>query len=124
MVAAWIATAASVSAATLYPALGAGAMTLANTSAAVTGNAVLFGVQLEAGSMPSSYVASGAAAGARVADVLMLNWGMHGVPDGGVTLRYLFDDGSTQDVAAAVTGGVVTVPGNLNRRRILSVRIA
>lgn len=120
----WIATAASVSTATLYPALGAGPMVLASTSATATGSATFFGVQLEAGPSPSSYIASGAAAGTRAADVLTLNWRMHGIPDGNVIARYLFDDGSTQDVATNVAGGLATVPGNLNRRRILSARIA
>ena len=119
----WIATATSVNAATLYPALGAGEMTLGSMSPTTTGSTVLFGVQLEAGLRPSSYVASGAAPGARAADALTLDWGMHGVADGGVIVRYRFDDGSTQDVATEVAGGMAAVPG-LDRRRILGARIA
>ncbi|MEG3181986.1 phage head spike fiber domain-containing protein [Sphingomonas sp. LT1P40] len=120
----WIATSTSVSGTVLYPAWGAGAMVLASSGAAVTGSVTLFGVQLEARSTPSSYVPSGAAAGTRAADVLTLNWAMHGVPDGSVTVRYGFDDGSTQDVVMSVAGGVAVVPDTLNRRRILSVRLA
>jgi len=119
----WGATATSISATTLYPACGAGALTLASYQAAVVGNAVMFGPQLESGAAPSSYMASGALPGTRAADLLTLNWGMLGVADGDVPVRYRFDDGSTQDVLTPVAGGIANVPGNLNRRRILSAAL-
>ncbi|THD38346.1 MAG: hypothetical protein E7773_00925 [Sphingomonas sp.] len=72
-------------------------------------------VQFEAGAVPTSRVRSGASAGARAADVLTLDWGAKGIPDGAITVRFSFDDGSTQDVAATVSGGLASVPANLIR---------
>lgn len=120
---AWIATTASISTATIYPAWGAGPLLTSSLNAAATGSATLFGLQLEARASPSSYVPSGAVAGSRAADVLTLNWAMLGVGDGARTVRYGFDDGSAQDVTTMIAGGVAVVPTDLSRRRIVSARV-
>lgn len=64
---------------------------------------------------PSSYIATTSASASRAADALTLDWGAQGVADGAITARFTFDDGSTQDVAATVAGGVADVPTNLAR---------
>lgn len=71
--------------------------------------------QIEAGGSATSYITSGDTAGARAADLLMLDWRSRGVADGAVPIRYGFDDGSTQVAIAAVTGGHATVPTTLAR---------
>lgn len=81
----------------------------------------VWGIQVEAGPAPSSYVPTANAAATRAADVLVLNWASKGVPDGSHMMRYNFDDGSSQDVATTVTGGTATVPTTLNRPWIRSV---
>jgi len=43
------------------------------------------------------------------------------VPDGTITLRYTFDDGSTQDVSTTIASGHCTVPTSLNRSIIMKV---
>ena len=72
----------------------------------------------------SSAVPTPAGAGAsRAADVLTLNWASLGVADGAVVVRYTFDDGSTQDVATAVSGGSAVVPTPLARPRIVCAQL-
>lgn len=119
----WIATGTSVNSVTLHPACGAGAMATTSYSSAVTGAAIIWGVQVEARATPSSYVASGASAAARAADMLTLNWGMHGVADGATTIRFTFDDLSSQDVAATIAGGVAVVPTTLARPWLRAAQI-
>ena len=68
----------------------------------------------------SSYIPTAGATATRSADVLTLNWG---VSDGTYTVRYTFDDASTQDVSTAVSSGSSTVPTNLNRARVRSAAI-
>ena len=60
--------------------------------------------------------------GTRAADTLVLDWRSRGVGDGTIGVRYGFDDGSTQDVAAVVAGGMATVPTTLARRWIRRVQ--
>jgi hypothetical protein len=72
-------------------------------------------VQFEAGSTPSSRVRAAASAATRAADVLTLDWGSKQIADGAIMVRFTFDDGSTQDVAATVSGGLASVPTNLTR---------
>lgn len=76
--------------------------------------------QLEAGSASTSPIATSSTSATRAADVLTLNWGLLGVGDGLITVRYTFDDNSTQDVATAIAGGTSVVPTNLNRPHIMS----
>lgn len=77
-----------------------------------------WGAQLEAGAAPSSCIPTSGAAVTRAADVLTLNWASRGAADGTITVRYTFDDGSTQDVATTVAGGTAAVPANLVRARL------
>jgi hypothetical protein len=70
--------------------------------------------QLEVGPAATSFMPGGS----RAADVLTLNWGSKGAADGACMVRYTFDDGSTQVVAATVASGTAVVPTNLNRSRI------
>lgn len=67
-------------------------------------------IQIERGSVATSRIATAAGPATRAADTLTLDWRSHGVPDGTAGVRYIFDDGSTQDVATAVTGGSAVVP--------------
>lgn len=78
-------------------------------------------MQFETGAAPTSRIRTTSAAATRAADLLTLDWGSKGVADGAVTLRYSFDDGSTQDLAATVSGGVTAVPTNLARPWLLRV---
>ena len=72
-------------------------------------------MQLETGTLPTSRVRAGASAGSRAADVLTLDWGAKGAADGAIMVRFTFDDGSTQDMAATVSGGLASVPTGLDR---------
>lgn len=58
----------------------------------------------------------------RSADVLALSGSALGLSDGSYTMRYTFDDNTTQDVATTIASGVWTVPTNLNRTTIKSMR--
>ena len=71
--------------------------------------------QFETGSAPSSRIRSGASAGVRAGDALTLDWSAKGIPDGAITVRFSFDDGSTQDIAGVVSGGLASVPASLDR---------
>jgi hypothetical protein len=79
---------------------------------------LIWGGMAAAGAQPTSYVATGAATATRGADALTLAWGQHGAPDGPITVRYGFDDGSSQDIATTVANGVAAVPTTLARARI------
>jgi hypothetical protein len=81
-------------------------------------NYVTTGAQTEIGARPSSLIVTGAGPGTRAADACSLPWGSVGVPDGARTIRYGFDDGSTQDVATMIAGGMAAVPTNLARSRV------
>lgn len=110
----WVATAGGSTLA-IYPAVATGALGTAYAMA-TTGAITAWGAQVETGDRPTSFVT-----GTRAADLLVLDWASRGVADGAVTLRYGFDDGSTQEVAATVSGGVTAVPTTLARRRIRRV---
>lgn len=81
----------------------------------------VWGAQAELATSASSFIATTSGAVTRDADVLVLDWASKGVGDGGHVLRYGFDDGSSQDVVTAVSGGAATVPNTLNRAWIRSV---
>lgn len=74
-----------------------------------------WGNQLEAVSSlndrVSSYIKTTSSSATRAADQLSFS-----IPNGMTSLRYIFDDGSRQDVA--VSAGAYTVPTNLNRSHI------
>lgn len=76
---------------------------------------LVWGAQCEVGENASSYIPTGASSVTRAADQLSFT-----IPQGVSTLRYTFDDNSTQDVN--VTGGAYTVPTNLNRSHIKRIQ--
>lgn len=78
-------------------------------------------VQFEVSPRQTSIIPTTAASVTRAADALVLNWASRGVADGSYTMRYSFDDNSTQNVATTVAGGNATVPTDLNRAWIKSV---
>lgn len=80
-----------------------------------------WGAQLETGATATSPIATAGIAITRSADTVTLDWGSRGVPDGPITVRYEFDDASSQTVAGAVAGGRMTVPTDLARARLLRV---
>ena len=118
----------------VYPGHPAVTTTTAFTSTAGGANGLLFacsagapisfylwGPQLEAGAAYSSYIPTTTVSVTRAADALVLNWASRGVADGSYTMRYTFDDNTTQDVATTVASGTATVPTNLNRAWIKRV---
>lgn len=81
----------------------------------------LRGCQAEQGAAATSRIATGAAAVARAADVVTLDWGGRGVADGERAVTYQFDDDSVQVMTTIVAGGVAVVPV-LARARVRRVR--
>lgn len=73
-----------------------------------------WGAQMELGATASSYIATTSASVTRSADSLTFT-----IPAGVATLRYVFDDNSTQDVS--VSAGSYTIPTTLNRAAIKTV---
>ncbi len=86
-------------------------------SEAVGSGAYWWGLQLEHGSAVTPYFRTNADNKSRAADALSFT-----IPAGVSTLRYTFDDDSTQDVS--VSPGAYTVPTNLNRPRIKTIAVA
>ncbi|WP_151954115.1 phage head spike fiber domain-containing protein [Sphingomonas sp. EC-HK361] len=80
-----------------------------------------WGAQLETGTIATSSIATAGSVGTRSADTVTLDWGGRGVADGPITVRYAFDDGSSQTGLAMVSGGRMTVPTDLARARLLRV---
>ncbi|WP_326525294.1 phage head spike fiber domain-containing protein [Sphingomonas sp.] len=101
----------------IFPAVGQGLLT-DGYSDAVTGSATLWGVQVEAGTAPSSLIVTGDGPGTRSADVLTLDWGSRGLADGAAAIRYGFDDGSSVVADITIAGGVAAVPTDLPRRHL------
>lgn len=83
--------------------------------------AYLWGAQLETGAVATSYIVTTTATVTRSADVLVLPGSSVGLPNGTYTIRYTFDNASTQDVPTTISGGTWTVPTNLNRAIIKTV---
>jgi hypothetical protein len=104
---------------------GGGNASIYNASAGGTNSVAFWGYQVEAGAQASSYIPTTTAAATRAADVLTLDWGSKGGPQtGNITVRYTFDDASTQDVQVALTAGKATVdPTVLNRYCIRGARL-
>jgi hypothetical protein len=83
-----------------------------------------WGAQLEAQGVASSYIPTTTAVVGRNSDNLSLAFGtLLGAPNGAAIIRYTFDDGSTQDVATTIAGGMGAVPTNLNRPWIKKVEL-
>lgn len=78
-----------------------------------------WGAQLETGNAATSYAPAG-----RAAEVVTLDWASRGVADGAVVVRYTFDDGSSEDRAATVSGGRAVVPLTLARPRLIRAALA
>ena len=69
-----------------------------------------WGAQVEAGSEPSSTIATAGAGGARAADRLTLDWGRQGLADGVRGFRYDLAGGGAITRTATVTGGMAEMP--------------
>lgn len=112
------ATASGAWALRLHNAAGAGttAYTGDGTSALDLTNA-----QVEEGTSATSRMPTTTATFTRAADVVTLDWGAKGVPDGAITATVTFDDGSTQALAMTVASGKAVLPTPLNRSRVRSV---
>jgi len=80
-------------------------------------------LQLEQGARApvTSIMPTSGAPVTRDADLLVLPWARRGVPDGPITARFVFDDGSSQDRTMIVAGGVAAVPTDLARTRLRAV---
>lgn len=79
------------------------------------GNTVyVWGAMAELGPFATSYVPTGASAVTRAADEASFT-----IPDGITSLRYTFDDDSTQDVS--VSSGSYSIPTNLDRPHIKTI---
>ncbi|MBO9526411.1 MAG: hypothetical protein J7517_09825 [Sphingobium yanoikuyae] len=79
--------------------------------------------QLELGSKMTSYIPTSGATASRSADVATVDLRTARYsPKGPVSVRYGFDDGTTQTATGvALTSGAFVIPTNLNRRKIKSV---
>lgn len=73
------------------------------------------GMQLEAGTRATSYIATAGAAATRAADVLTLDWGTMGVATETIAVRYRFGGGGEAIVATDLADGVAPVPTTLAR---------
>lgn len=85
-----------------------------NYAGAAGSGLYVWGMQVETGSVATSYIPTNGSTTTRAADSLSFT-----VPAGVSTLRYTFDDLSTQDVVVAP--GAYTVPTTLNRARIRGI---
>lgn len=122
----WVRVRATLAAGTSYNRfrLYASSGALGNSALAGDGSAglLLWGAQFEEAGDASSYVPGDTVAATRAADVPVLDLGRHGVADGPVQLRVIFDDLSVQLVALVVSGGLATVAG-LARTRVRRVEL-
>ncbi len=87
------------------------------------GNFLMWGAQVELGTVAASYVATAGAMATRARDVVTIDWRARGVPDGAAIVRYTFDDGTGQSVATTIAGGVASVPVTLARARVVRAAI-
>lgn len=78
--------------------------------------------QVEPGSRMTSSIRTNGSTGARSADAVSIDWKTsRTAPKGPISIRYTFDDGTTQTRAGvALANGVSSIPTDLNRRRIKS----
>lgn len=91
-----------------------GSTSYANGSGAASSDILVWEFKVEAGSVATSDITTTSGTVTRAADALSFT-----VPAGVGTLRYTFDDDSTQDVS--VSPGAYNVPTNLNRPRIKTI---
>jgi len=94
---------------------------LSGTTLSYAGDGVsgvyVFGAQVEQGAFPSSYIYTNGSVVTRALDQLQCT-----IPNGVSTLRYTFDDDSTQDVAVTVgTFNVIADSTHPHIKRIISV---
>lgn len=124
---AWLCVAAATAVASAFgqqvvPRLNASATAIASYVGDGTSGLNVSHLQVEAGTMATSRIVTGASAGTRAADVLTLDWRSRGVADGTIGVRYGFDDGSSQDATMSVAGGTASVPVTLARRWLRRVQ--
>ena len=77
--------------------------------------------QRETGSVAHMPVKTSGAVATKAADAAALNWEGRNIPDSAILARYTFDNGSYQDVATNISGGVSTIPTTLNRPHLKSI---
>jgi hypothetical protein len=122
----WICTITAAATATVSSSYNVRLADVGNTSALTyTGDGTsgldVTNIQFETDKRTSSIVTTTATV-TRPADVLTLDWSTNRhLADGTITVRYTFDDGSTQDVSTTIASGHSTVPTTLNRAFIKKV---
>lgn len=75
-------------------------------------------IQVEIGTRPTSRIPTTTTTVTRAADAVTVNWGSRGVADGAITVRYVFADGTAQQVASAIAAGLSAIPTPLNRSTV------
>ncbi|AOF95651.1 phage head spike fiber domain-containing protein [Sphingobium sp. RAC03] len=91
---------------------------LANYTGDIAAAIDISDVQIEVGTRPTSRIPTTTAPIARAADAVTINWGSRGVSDGTITVRYVFADGSAQQVVTTIASGLSAVPTPLNRSTV------
>jgi hypothetical protein len=81
-----------------------------------TSGAYIWGVQFEAGSFLTTYIATTTATVTRTAEAIVFT-----IPSGTTSITYTFDDNSSQVVS--VSSGTYTIPTTLNRTKIKSISV-
>lgn len=111
---------------TWLPMVGSDRTVAAGQNATLLETMDFWGVQLVLGGLGGSFILTTAAAATRAADVgtvTAATFFSTSVPDGAHTVRYTFDDASTQDAATTVAAGTFVVPTTLNRAWIKQMEL-